>query len=147
MDRRHTQGYSLLEVMLTVFVFSVGLLGVAGMQVKSMRNTHDAYLRTIATQQAIDMADRMRANLAGVTAGAYDNITGTPANPGCRAAPCTAAQMAQHDASIWNSANAALLPAGTGTVTGPDASGLYAVTLSWGARSGETATFTLSLRP
>ena len=61
-------GFTLLEVMVAIVVLSLGLLGLAGLQAASLRNNQAAYYRGIATQQTYDMADRIRANLAGARA-------------------------------------------------------------------------------
>jgi type IV pilus assembly protein PilV len=115
-------GFTLLEILVAIVVLSLGLLGLAGLQAASLRNNQVAYYRGIAAQQAYDMADRIRANLAGVAAGNYDNLTAvTPADPACFNADaghagCSAANMAVTDHSQWNSNNGRLLPAGVGTV-------------------------------
>ncbi len=110
------RGFTLIEVLVAIVVLSLGLLGLAGLQAASLRNNQTAYYRGIATQQAYDMADRMRANLAGVRAGNYILNAAIPADPGCFAAGCTAATMAQTDHFQWNTTNAALLPNGVGSV-------------------------------
>lgn len=135
------RGFSLIEVLVSLVVTSIGLLGLAGLQANGLRNNTTAYIRTIATQQAYDITDRMRANRAGIAAGDYDTITATVADPGCTAegGACTPAEMAAYDAYIWNSANAALLPGGLGTVT--RAGDLFTVTLMWDeGRTGATGT-------
>lgn len=129
-------GFTLLEVLVAIVVLSLGLLGLAGLQASSLRNNQTAYYRGIATQQAYDMADRIRANLAGVRAGNYSNlVAGLPAgNPDCFAAVCTAANIAVSDHRQWNTVNAALLPAGNGTVVcedGAPGAGCTASTGSW----------------
>lgn len=130
-------GFTLLEVLVAIVVLSLGLLGLAGLQAASLRNNQTAYYRGIATQQALDMADRIRANLVGVRAFNYNNIAaGIPADPGCftLVGGCSAANMAITDRFQWNTINAALLPAGTGTVTcadGPAGSGCTATTGNW----------------
>ena len=53
-------GFTLLEVLITLIVLSVGLLGLAGLQTMSLRNNHDAYLRNQATIQANDLVERLR---------------------------------------------------------------------------------------
>lgn len=111
------RGLSLLEVLVTIVVLSLGLLGLAGLQAASLRNNQTAYYRSIATQQAYDMADRMRANLAGVRAGDYSALgTNIPADPACFATGCSAADMAVTDHRQWNTNNSVLLPGGQGTV-------------------------------
>lgn len=100
-------GFTILEVMVALLVFSVGLLGMAGMQMASMQNNHSGMLRTIAVQQAYQMADRVRSNRAGFNNNLYDNVVTCTQ-------PC--ASIEQMDFTDWQTANNALLPGGTGTV-------------------------------
>ena len=126
-------GVSLIEVLITLVILSIGLLGIAGMQVMSVKNTQVAAQRSIATQQAYDIAERIRSNLAAALAGGYDNLdTTTPADPGC--SPCSAAQQAVFDHRAWNLDNSRVLPAGSGSVVGTIAAG-YTVTLNWTEQS------------
>lgn len=141
-------GFTLLEILVAIVVLSVGLLGLAGLQVVSLNNNQIAYFRSIASQQTYDMADRMRANVAGIVAGNYDNLTATlPADPGCIAsgtAGCAVlANVAVTDQFQWLTNNAAFLPAGAGTVRcaiGPSAAcvtndatsnRVFDITVSW----------------
>jgi type IV pilus assembly protein PilV len=145
--RKHA-GFTLLEVLVAIVVLSLGLLGLAGLQAASLRNNQTAYYRGIATQQAYDMADRIRANLAGVRAGGYSNLVeGLPGgSPDCFAAACSAANMAISDHRQWNTINAALLPNGNGSVRCEDGaagagciastgSWVFRVTVSWNERT------------
>tara|TARA_R110002095_G_scaffold45864_7_gene41099 strand:- start:1327 stop:1827 length:501 start_codon:yes stop_codon:yes gene_type:complete len=61
----------MVEVLVAVLVLAIGLLGIAGLQITSIKANHTANTHTQATQLAYDLADRMRANLAGTIAGAY----------------------------------------------------------------------------
>lgn len=114
-------GFTLMEVLVALVVLSVGLLGLAALQATGTRYIHGSYLRSQVVVQAYDMADRMRVNLPGVKAGAYNNMSGIPSShPNCSgnssANNCTATEMAQFDLWHWNTTNAALLPSGTGSV-------------------------------
>lgn len=112
-------GFAMLEVLVAIVIISFGLLGLAGLQITGLRNNHSAHLRSIATQQAYDMAERIRANQAGAKAGNYDAISGIPAENTCITAVspgCNAAQLASQDAREWNQRNADLLPSGQGIV-------------------------------
>jgi type IV pilus assembly protein PilV len=124
-------GFSLLEILVAIVVLSIGLLGLAGLQAVSLSNNQAAYYRSIASQQVYDMADRIRANLAGVGAGNYNALAaGLPGtNPDCVTAVCTAANIAISDHRQWNTMNALLLPAGDGTVAG--AGGAFVITVMW----------------
>jgi len=95
--------FTLLEVMVALVIFSIGLLGLAGLQSAGIRNNQVSYSRTIAQQLAYDMTDRMRNN-PGVD---YSGIAGA-AND-CVNANCTSANMAAFDVFEWNTA-----------ITGPD---------------------------
>jgi type IV pilus assembly protein PilV len=128
---KHQSGFSLLEVLVAIIVLSLGLLGLAGLQAASLRNNQIAYYRAIATQQTYDMADRIRANQAGVAAGAYNNLAAIiPADPDCVTNTCTPALMATADQSQWNNNNARMLPAGAGTVVS-DAGGGFNITITY----------------
>lgn len=56
------RGFSLVEVMVTLFIIAIGALGVAGLQLAAMRSNHSAYLRSHATLAAYALSDRMRAH-------------------------------------------------------------------------------------
>ena len=128
-------GSSLIEILVTTLILSIGLLGLAALQANSLRFNQDAYFRSVATSQTDIMVDRMHANLAGVSNGLYDNISGIGSNPGC--STCTSAEVAQRDAFEWNSQNNTLLPSGQGTVT--VAGDVHTITLRWdGRRTGAT---------
>jgi len=81
----HARGFTMLEVLVAILVVTLGLLGLAGLQTVSLRNNTSSAQRTIATQLAYDMADRMRANWASVLQGDYDwRNYGATASADCR---------------------------------------------------------------
>lgn len=100
MKRKFELGTSLIEVLVTIVIMAIGLLGLANVQLHNLRNVSNSQFRTVATILAYDMEDRMRSNQTGVSAGNYDEIDGTEANLAC--SPCTTSQMAQQDAYDWN---------------------------------------------
>ena len=151
----NNRGFSLLEVLIALLVLMVGLLGLTSLEMRAMRKSHDSYLRNQATLQALDMADRMRANAAGVAAGAYDT-TITTTVPVCLSTSstpvidCTPVQIARYDINEWNTNNANLLPSGAGTITGPDGNGRYTITESWTELEdggADTKSFSFEVRP
>lgn len=68
-------GFTLIEALVAVLILSVGLLGVAAMQLKAMQSSHVAYQRSVATLAAQDAVDRLwRATaLAGGTCSDIDD--------------------------------------------------------------------------
>lgn len=131
---RQQKGLSLLEVLIALVLLAVGLLGIAGLQLTGIRYAHNASLRYQAMLQAVDMADRMRANERGLDTGAYNSISGTGTDPNCISTGCTPAQMAQTDRYEWNTTNARILPNGAGTVV--NSGNRYTITVSWREMEG-----------
>lgn len=60
---RSSAGFSLIEVLVSIVVLSIGLLGTAGLMSASLKNTNTAFYRSQATFLADDIVDRLRANL------------------------------------------------------------------------------------
>ncbi|MHB8473214.1 MAG: type IV pilus modification protein PilV [Gammaproteobacteria bacterium] len=130
MTTKPSRGFTLLEILIALLILSVGLLGLAGLQVNGLHSNQDSYYLTQAMAQAYDMADRMRANRVGYTAGSYDNIdTTTPTDPGCITTGCSSANMAVYDRYQWNTANANVLPSGKGSVT--TSGNIRIITVMW----------------
>ncbi len=128
---KNQNGFSMIEILVTILVLSFGLLGMAALVTTGMRSNNVSHYRTIATQQTLDIVDRMRANLAGVRAGNYDNLMpGIPAGNDCSAVECDVAEMATYDNTEWNRANTTLLPGGNGRVVGNLVDG-FLVVLTW----------------
>lgn len=108
---RHRRGFSLLEVLIALIVFSIGLLGVAAMLVSAVRGNHQAYHHSQAVYVATAMADGMRANLAAVNAGAYNiGWTGTSAGNSCTS--CDSTSLAARDLAAWAQMASQRLPGG-----------------------------------
>lgn len=118
-------GFTLMEVLVTVIILSIGLLGVAGLQFGSLRGNQEALHSSIAAALAAEGADRIRANLPGVrnpntgeaTRTEYDLITEQGTEPACiTGTGCSYEDLAQHDAYEWIKNIKALLPGGEGTI-------------------------------
>lgn len=108
---RHDRGFSLLEVLIALIVFSIGLLGVAAMMVSAVRGNHQAYHHSQAVYVATAMADGLRANLAAVNAGTYNTgwiSSSTPNN----CTDCSAANLAARDLAAWTQMASQRLPGG-----------------------------------
>lgn len=112
------RGVSLIEVLIAVLIFSIGLIGLAGLMVVSTRSNHVAYLRTQVTFLANNMAERMSANPTGVWAGNYNSTYPVSAGSiGCDASsPCSAAQVAAHDQQVWSRQLSTFLPRPSATI-------------------------------
>jgi type IV pilus assembly protein PilV len=102
-------GFTLIEVLVALFVLSVGLLGAAAMQARARALRTDARLQAAATQLAASLAESMRANRVAMSAQDpsnpylnvdYDTGAGAPAAPArlCYAATsCSPQELARFD--------------------------------------------------
>jgi type IV pilus assembly protein PilV len=153
------RGFTLLEVMVAVIVFSIGLIGLGLLLTASIRANHVGFLHSQATFVAESIADRMRANIPGVWLNAYngtwDSGAAAPGVACTLGAACSPAQVAARDVWAWGNMVSQLLPAGQGTVncvpqpgrpiptgstlaTSPAYRGSCTITLTWSEQS-ETA--------
>ena len=112
------QGITLIEILIAVLIFSLGLIGVAGLLVMATGANHGGYLRTQVTYLAQNMADRMSANPIGVWSGAYDSDEYPLAvSKSCSGVPgCTPEDLAVHDQEMWSSQLETFLPNGKATI-------------------------------
>lgn len=112
-------GISLIEVMMAVLIFSVGLIGLASLMVMATRSNHAAYLRTQVVFLANNMAARMSGNPVGVWSGNY-NSTAYPVGAGsvgCSSgSACDAAALATHDQRLWSTQLQTFLPSPEATI-------------------------------
>lgn len=114
--RASQAGFSLIEVMIAILVIAFALLSMGALQLNSMRSTGGSMLRTIATHQAYDIADRARANMPAFRSGVYAAGGAGVAHATCFTSGCTPQQQAEMDLHLWNDTNAAVLPSGQGVV-------------------------------
>ena len=110
------RGFSMLEVLIAVLVFSLGIIGLAGLLIFAIQSNHVAYLRTQATFLAHNMADRMSANPAGLWGNAYNGAYPVAAGTSSCAAGCDAAQLATYDMQQWSTQLTTFLPNARGNI-------------------------------
>ncbi len=102
------RGFTLLEVLISMIILAIGLLGLAAMQAISLRDNQDAYYYQQATLLAYEMQDRIRGN------GVYWSSTVPIPNEGNRcdelSDSCTAEMMAKYDYWYWQDSVSTVLP-------------------------------------
>lgn len=140
------KGFSVIEVLVALFVFAIGILTVAGLQIISKRSNHEAIQRTTATYLTYDMLERMRANPYGLAFYIDQTLGAFRAEPTkkCNAVACTREELAAYDVWEWqqailgvaeqsngNSTGGLVNP--TGCIEGPvgGGQGIYTVTIAW----------------
>lgn len=147
---RRSSGFTLIEVLVTVLIMSLGMLGIAALQATTSRFKVGAWARASTAVLFSDFADRVRANpdVAGLSyfssgaatsTSAYalttDWSTQSAASPpavttDCSTTACTATERATYDMTIWRQQIRRQLPQGSAFVTGNRTSGMT-VTMMW----------------
>jgi type IV pilus assembly protein PilV len=124
--RRGTGGFTLVEVLVTLVILSVGLLGIAALHTASVRNNLDSALRSQASALAADIADRMRGNRNAAIGGSYDIAIGATRTV------VAGSPLADRDLDAWKTQLARSLPNGDGSIarTGD----VFTITVQWGER-------------
>jgi type IV pilus assembly protein PilV len=114
------RGFSMLEVLIAVLVFSLGIIGLAGLLIFAIQSNHVAYLRTQATFLAHNMADRMSANPAGLWGNGgnsfYNGSYPVSASTASCAAGCDPQQLADYDKAQWSTQLTTFLPNAHGNI-------------------------------
>jgi len=139
------KGQTFIEALIALVIMSIGILGIAGMQVLSLQQNRAALFRAEATQLANDLMDRVRVN-TDITYTALIDADPTSAQS-CSVNSCTPVQMAAFDIAQWkcsiNSVDSAgvtysicgtygitgSLPLGAGSVA--LVTGVVEVTIGW----------------
>ncbi|MEO6688557.1 MAG: type IV pilus modification protein PilV [Dokdonella sp.] len=145
MRYKTARGFSLLEVLIALLIFSLGLMGLAGLMVVSVRTNQSAFLRTQASFLAQSLADRMRANTGKINSyiGTYDSSSANAAYV-CSSGICTPDLLVERDKALWSALMVSSLPNPTaimacnGVTLGGSAqsgsapySGLCTLTMTW----------------
>jgi type IV pilus assembly protein PilV len=152
---RPPAGFTLLEVLVALFVVALGVAGAAGVQAMAVRAAGEAARLADGTQLAASLAQRMRANPVAMAlpdaANPYlqfDLEAGAPpepASPCFGAASCSPEQLARFDLYETGAALASRFPGGRMRVCrdnqGPNAAGL----LAWSCTGGAEAPITIKL--
>src|SRR5690349_2260638 len=117
------RGISLVEVLVSIVLLSVALLGTARLTTMSFKNTNNSYYRSQATVLADDILDRMRANITEARGQFYDVSAGPTYAGGGNA-------VTVFDTEEWATTVAATLPEGVGRVD-VNPAGVATITISW----------------
>lgn len=127
-------GFTLIEVMIALAVLTIGLTGLAAMQLSSMQYAHSSHFRSLATTIAMDFEERLWLELA-------DNTTLLLCDGSTIASAATALATHWNRSAVggdwdWSTANMLKVPNLTITpgaaVTSVPSVVLIPVTLTWG---------------
>lgn len=126
----------MIEVLVALLVLSIGLLGLAMLQVESIKHNTDAYFRTQATLLAYDIIDRMRLNRTAANAGAYVASAKPSTAQTCgNGSGCSdATQVAQYDLTTWYQELESALPRPSTPSSIASNGNVHVITVRWDER-------------
>jgi type IV pilus assembly protein PilV len=106
---RSASGVGMLEFMIALLIFSTAIAGLLSVQLAAKKAAHEAARRSVATQLARDILERMHANPGQMEAYRIttvgDSARRLPApEVDCTLLPCVAEQLAVFDLWQWESA-------------------------------------------
>jgi type IV pilus assembly protein PilV len=131
------RGVGLIEVLVAVLVLSIGFLGMAALQARSLSMNNSSMARSFATMESYSIFDAMRADLVNAQTGAY--------NTTFNASTCPSATGTLADAQLtqWCNQLAAGLGASastTGTISCKGSEGACTVTVTYNDSKSVSAT-------
>lgn len=132
---RHQRGTSLIEVLVSVLIMAVGLLGIAAMQATALRNSQSSTERSQAVIGTYAIIDAMRANRTGAIAGSYNTGGWSCALP-------AAGTLAGNDLRAWMTGLRTSIGTGPtdatvcGNITCDAATGVCLVGVQWDDNRG-----------
>lgn len=131
-------GVSLIEALISLLVLALGILGIAGIQTRTLIESRTTNSRAIALQMADDLLDRMQSNRAirfnPPPVNPYIVGWGTPPPivQNCFSSDCSGTQLAAFDLWQWKSTLANLLPQGDAQVfQSPTDASQFGVLIGW----------------
>ncbi|MGJ7509501.1 type IV pilus modification PilV family protein [Variovorax sp. GT1P44] len=117
---RRVRGIALIEVLVAMLIFLLGVIGLVGLQAAMTRAQTEAKFRADAAMLANDVVGRMWSDLTGMA-----SYSGS----GC---------ASQARCKEWQNKVANNLPAGTGALVVDAPTGDVEVTVTWTMPNGET---------
>ena len=123
-QRKLQRGISLIESLVAMVVTALGVLGILGMQMRTLSDTSTTVRRAQAIRMIEDLGERIKTSpnaLGHLSAyiSPFSNVPSVPAG-GCTSG-CDSADLAIHDLAVWKKAIADTLPLGQASIFVPPA--------------------------
>jgi type IV pilus assembly protein PilV len=132
------RGVSLIEALVALLVLALGIMGMAGIQTRTLVESRTTNSRALAVQLTDDLLDRMQANSAirinPPAASPYLTTWGVQAAApaDCFTEACNGAQLAAFDLVQWKASLGRVLPGGDARIFQSDADNAqFGVLIGW----------------
>ena len=141
-------GFSLIESLVSLLILALGVLGMLGIQLKSLSDNQNATQRTLAIRLANDLFERTKANPGGISGIAKYSLNSSWASVStppvaCNTTACSADQQAAFDLWQWQYRVKNTLPGGNATAfVSPSDPEQLGVMVAWRLRQTDAASTT-----
>ncbi len=135
------RGVSMIEMLITLVILSIGLLGIAGLQSRGQLATQASYTVTQSVTQAYDIMDRIRTNalfavndVVLVGGNGYAVTEAPSSSVDCETTPCSQVALKDYDLAEWYKNLGNTLPLGTGSIAIASSTATtvtYTITIQW----------------
>ena len=124
---RRQRGITLIESLVAIVVAALGILGIVGVQMRTLADTSTSLRRAQAIRLIEDLGERMRTNPSALAnLNTYvANFAASPSVGSC-ASGCDLTQLATYDLAVWKKAVGDTLPAGKVSIFVPPAASALA---------------------
>ena len=147
-SRERVFGFGLMEVMASLVIISIGILGIAGLYGRGLQYSYIADLNSKASILATDMMDRIKVNkehaktTVNYKVSSSDSVPSSCSNASytktCETGICTPQQLANYDINRWKFHLLCQLPNSSGSIDFKDSGSVrtYLITISFNKKRG-----------
>ncbi|MDG0981005.1 MAG: type IV pilus modification protein PilV [Halieaceae bacterium] len=154
------RGFTLIEVLVTLFILALGLIGFLQMDIYVSQKARGTFFSSTAGLITTEFSERIYANRIGLIEGYYDNLNtvlwdaDSSEVPECIDQTCNPQQLAEYDQWMWLQAIKSQLPWGDAelsqraSLSGDGSKGELTLAVKWlevGAPANEVASFSMNL--
>lgn len=138
------RGISLIESLIAIVVTALGILGILGVQMRTLTDTSTTVRRAQAIRLIEDLGERMKVNpnaLASINAYVTKFEDGPPTSLGTCPTACTRTDMVAYDLAEWKTSVSNTLPLGKASIFIPPAgqSSQLGVMIAWRENERDTS--------
>ena len=133
LQKTHAKGFTLIEVLISLLIMAVGLLGMTALQNEALKYNHAAFTESQTMFLINDIVERIRANRDANTYAINFIETVTAPTTNCAATSCSSAQMASWDIYEWRTmvTDSEYLPNGNSAITFDPITNEYTISISY----------------
>lgn len=111
------RGISLIESLVAIVVMALGVLGILGVQLRTLADTQTSVRRAQAVRLIEDLSERMKVNPNALSnINAYTSGFSDEPTPDSCSGACNASELAAYDLAVWKQSVKNALPLGQASI-------------------------------